>query len=141
MRLTYLAPLLMLAVLLYNFHVMPTVHVPEGCCVACFARSADSTADEQLTELARTETSSRRDPFFTRSLDLWDEASGKGGSIPLVWGHHTPFVKRPRPLRGQDFGPLVHRCMQHLRTGPRQCQGARTTVAAARRERMLSNGR
>ena len=77
-----------------QLYVMPTVHVPEGCCVVCLARSADGAAEEQLTELARTETSTKRDPFFKRSLDLWDEASGKGGSIPLVFRVVQPGQSR-----------------------------------------------
>ena len=41
----------------------------------------------------------KRDPFFTRSLDLWDEASGKAGSVPLVFRVQAGGSRPGEPLR------------------------------------------
>ncbi|KAL1511099.1 hypothetical protein AB1Y20_005921 [Prymnesium parvum] len=60
-------------------------HLP--LCVVCSSASR---------ELARTEVSCRRDPLFDEPLELWDDASGKGASLPLTFAVlHRPAAPPP----------------------------------------------
>ena len=71
--------------------------------VVCYLEPlADDGPDAPPVELARTEVRHTADPLFTEPLELWDEASGRGGSRTLRFEVQDGAV-----MHGVDARPPV----------------------------------
>ena len=71
--------------------------------VVCYLEPlADDGPDAPPVELARTEVRHTADPLFTEPLELWDEASGRGGSRTLRFEVQDGAV-----MHGVDAQPPV----------------------------------
>ena len=91
--------------------------------VVCYL---EGVGDAPRVELARTEVRRTRDPLFKEPLELWGEASGRGGSRTLCFEVHdaTPGAEAPTALAS------VSSASDTLRRAGRSCSAAQGVALA-----------